>query len=145
MSTDFVGNNTLDRQDRQDVMFGLGGLQSKFKICIFEEINWSVKMKTTTLLLATIAVIGLVGCSKTDNFTPAATASGEDIFNLNCTKCHKPNTDGSAMVLNAAVANKDAIIKKVQTGSMSMAAFPNITGEPANRLAEYVLANSKTK
>ena len=37
MSADFVGNNTLDRQDRQDVMSGLGGLQSKFKICIFEE------------------------------------------------------------------------------------------------------------
>ena len=145
MGADFVGNNTTDRQDRQDVMSGLGGLQSKFKICIFEEINWSVKMKTTTLLLATIAIIGLVGCKKTDNYTPAATASGEDIFNMNCTKCHKPNTDGSVMVLNAAVANKDAIIKKVQIGSTSMAAFPNITGESANRLAEYVLANSKTK
>lgn len=145
MSADFIDNNTLDRQDRQDVMSSLGWLQSKFKICIFEETNWSVKMKITTLLLAAIAVIGLVGCSKTDNYTPAATASGEDIFNLNCTKCHKPNTDGSVMVLNAAVANKDAIIKKVQTGSKSMAAFPNITGEPANRLAEYVLANSKTK
>jgi len=107
--------------------------------------NWSVKMKQVTLLLAAIAVVGLVGCTKTDNYTPAPTASGEDIFNLNCTKCHKPNTDGSVMLVSAAMANKDAIIKKVQTGSMSMAAFPNITGEPADRLAEYVLANSKTK
>ena len=126
-------------------MFALGGSQSNFRIRILGKMNWSAKMKQVILLLAAIAVVGLVGCSKTDNYTPAATASGEDIFNLNCTKCHKPNTDGSVMVLNAAVANKDAIIKKVQTGSMSMAAFPNITGEPANRLAEYVLANSKTK
>ena len=102
-------------------------------------------MKQVTLLLAAIAVVGLVGCSKTDNYTPPPTASGEEIFNLNCTKCHKPNTDGSVMALSAAAANKNAIIKKVQTGSMSMAAFPNITGEPANRLAEYVLANSTKK
>ena len=102
-------------------------------------------MKQVTLLVAAVAVVGLVGCTKTDNYTPAATASGEEIFNLNCTKCHKPNIDGSVMLVSAAAANKDAIIKKVQTGSMSMAAFPNITGEPADRLAEYVLANSKTK
>jgi cytochrome c551 len=43
------------------------------------------------------------------------------------------------------MANKDAIIKKVQTGSMGMTAFPNIQGEPADRLAEYVLVNSRTK
>jgi hypothetical protein len=28
---------------------------------------------------------------------------------------------------------------------MSMPAFPNIKGEPAQRLAEFILANSKTK
>lgn len=102
-------------------------------------------MKKLILLSTAIGLTSLIGCTKTDNYTPAATASGEEIFGLNCTKCHKPNTDGSVMVLNAAMANKDAIIKKVQGGSMSMTAFPNITGEPADRLAEYVLANSKTK
>lgn len=126
-------------------MFALGGLQKNFGIRIFGKMNWSIKMKQVTLLLATAALVGLIGCTKTDNYTPPATASGEDIFNLNCTKCHKPGTDKSVMVLSAAAANKDAIIKKVQTGSMSMAAFPNIKGEPAERLAEYVLANSKTK
>lgn len=49
------------------------------------------------------------------------------------------------MTLSSAMANKDAIIKKVQEGSMRMTAFPNIKGEPAQRLAEYILANSKTK
>lgn len=102
-------------------------------------------MKKITLLLATVTLTGLIGCAKTDNYTPAATASGEEIFSLNCTKCHKPNTDGSVLMLSATMANKDAIIKKVQTGSMSMTAFPNITGEPADRLAEYVLSNSRTK
>ncbi|MCC2680804.1 MAG: Cytochrome c, class [Nitrosospira multiformis] len=49
------------------------------------------------------------------------------------------------MILSEKMANKDAIIQKVQKGSMGMTAFPNIQGEPAQRLAEYVLANSKTK
>lgn len=102
-------------------------------------------MKKISLLLATVGLASLIGCAKTDNYTPAETATGEEIFSLNCTKCHKPNTDGSVLVLSAAMANKDAIIKKVQTGSMGMTAFPNIKGEPADRLAEYVLANSKTK
>lgn len=102
-------------------------------------------MKKVTLLLAAAGLTSLIGCAKVDNYTPAATASGEEIFSLNCTKCHKPNTDGSVLVLSASMANKDAIIKKVQSGSMSMTAFPNISGEPAERLAEYVLTNSKTK
>lgn len=102
-------------------------------------------MKKITVLLAIIGLTGLIGCAKTDNYTPAATATGEEIFSLNCTKCHKPNADGSVLMLSAAMANKDAIIKKVQTGSMGMTAFPNIKDESADRLAEYVLANSKTK
>ena len=103
-------------------------------------------MKKITILLTAVGLAGsLIGCSKTDNYTPAATASGEEIFSQNCTKCHKPNTDGSVIVLSPAAANKEAIIKKVQMGSMSMTAFPNITGEPADRLAEYVLANSRAK
>lgn len=49
------------------------------------------------------------------------------------------------MVLSDKMTNADAIIQKVQKGSMGMTAFPNIKGEPAQRLAEFVLANSKTK
>jgi len=43
------------------------------------------------------------------------------------------------------MANKEAITQKIAKGSMSMPAFPNIKGEPAQRLAEFILANSKTK
>ena len=101
-------------------------------------------MKKVSLWLTVLALASLVGCSKTDNYTPPATASGEDIFYANCTKCHKPET-GSVMALSSSMANKDAIIQKVQKGSMGMPAFPNIKDESAQRLAEFVLANSKRK
>ena len=101
-------------------------------------------MKKMSLWLTVFALVSLGGCSKPDTYTPPENASGEDIFSTNCTKCHKPET-GSVMTLSSAMANKDAIIKKVQEGSMRMTACPNIKGEPAQRLAEYILANSKTK
>lgn len=102
-------------------------------------------MKRTIGLLVVSAVIGLTGCAKTDTYTPAENASGEDIFFANCTKCHKPETDGTVMLLSAKMNTKEAIIEKVQKGGMTMTAFPNITGEPAQRLAEFVLTNSKAK
>ena len=102
-------------------------------------------MTQITLMLIAVASVGLIGCSKTDSYTPAESASGEDIFYANCTKCHKPEAAGNVMTLSTAMANKDAIIGKVQKGSMGMPAFPNIKGEPAQRLAEFILANSKTK
>lgn len=102
-------------------------------------------MKKTIGLLAVSAVIGLTGCAKTDTYTPPANASGEDIFYANCTKCHKPETGGKVMALSSKMATKEAIIEKVNKGGMTMSAFPNITGEPAQRLAEFILANSRTK
>ncbi|ABI58496.1 MULTISPECIES: c-type cytochrome [Nitrosomonas] len=102
-------------------------------------------MKRTIGLLVVSAVISLTGCAKTDTYTPAENASGEDIFFASCTKCHKPETDGKVMLLSAKMNTKEAIIEKVQKGGMTMTAFPNITGEPAQRLAEFVLTNSKTK
>ncbi|ARO88623.1 cytochrome C [Nitrosospira lacus] len=102
-------------------------------------------MKKMTLLLAVCTSVSLIGCSKIDNYTPPESASGEDIFYANCTKCHKPEAAGNVMTLTSSVANKDAIIQKIHKGSMSMPAFPNIKGEPAQRLAEFILSNSKTK
>ena len=46
------------------------------------------------------------------------------------------------MLLSEKMANKEAIINKVQTGSMRMPAFKNIQGEAADRLAEYILTHS---
>lgn len=102
-------------------------------------------MKKTIGLLTIAAAISLAGCAKTDTYTPAENASGEEIFSANCTNCHKPQTDGTVMLLNAKMNTKEAIIEKIQKGGMTMTAFPNVTGEPAQRLAEYILENSKTK
>jgi cytochrome c551 len=101
-------------------------------------------MTKINVLFTAAALAALAGCSKTDTYTPPENASGEDIFYTNCTKCHKPEA-GSVMSLSSSMSNKDAIIQKVQKGSMGMPAFPNIKGEPAQRLAEFVLANSKPK
>jgi hypothetical protein len=49
------------------------------------------------------------------------------------------------MALSSSMANKDASIQKGQKGSMGMPAFPNIKDESAQRLADFVLANSKRK
>ena len=101
-------------------------------------------MKKVTFIMVVYALIALAGCSKTDNYTPSDTISGEEIFNLNCTKCHKPEI-GAVMRLSADKVNKDAIIKKIQAGGMTMPSFPNIKDEPAERLAKYILENSKSK
>ena len=101
-------------------------------------------MKKVTFIMVVYALIALAGCSKADNYMPPDTISGEEIFNLNCTKCHKPEV-GAVMRLSADKASKDAIIKKIQSGGMTMPAFPNIKDEPAERLAKYILENSKPK
>jgi len=103
-----------------------------------------MKIKIVSLTLVTYVFITLAGCSKTDNYTPSDTISGEEIFNLNCTKCHKPEV-GAVMRLSADKTSKQAIVKKIQSGGMTMPAFPNIKGEPAERLAKYILENSKPK
>ncbi len=100
-------------------------------------------MKKISVLL-TVALVGLAGCSKTDPYTPPENASGEDIFYASCSKCHKPEAD-RVMSLSSKMATREAIIEKVQKGSMGMTAFPNIKGEAAERLAEFVLSNSKPK
>lgn len=103
-----------------------------------------MKIKPISLILAAYVFISINSCSKTDNYTPSDTISGEEIFNLNCTKCHKPEID-AVMRLSTEKTNKEAIVKKIQSGGMTMPAYPNIKGESAERLAEYVLENSKPK
>jgi cytochrome c551 len=103
-----------------------------------------MKMKIVILMIAVYTLIAVTGCSKTDNYTPPDTISGEEMFSLNCTKCHKPEV-GAVMRLSADKISKEAIIKKINSGGMTMPAFPNIKGEPAERLAKYILENSKPK
>ncbi|PXW86906.1 cytochrome c551 [Nitrosomonas sp. Nm84] len=100
-------------------------------------------MKKLNCALTMSALLILVGCGTSKDYTPPAGASGETIFSSACTECHKPISANVAMVLSEKVANKEAIIKKFQSGSMRMPAFKNIQGEAADRLAEYVLTNSQ--
>lgn len=102
-------------------------------------------MKTLNFALTLLALFILVGCGASKDYTPPADASGETIFSSACTECHKPLSANVAMILSEKVANKEAIIKKFQSGSMRMPAFKNIQGEAADRLAEYVLTNSEVK
>ncbi|MBP6058572.1 MAG: cytochrome c [Nitrosomonas sp.] len=102
-------------------------------------------MKKISFVLAVSALFVLVGCGASKDYTPPAGASGENIFSTACTECHKPLSANVAMILSEKVANKEAIIKKFQSGSMRMPAFKNIQGEAADRLADYVLANSEVK
>ncbi|SFD99636.1 c-type cytochrome [Nitrosomonas sp. Nm166] len=102
-------------------------------------------MKKLNFGLAISALFILVGCGASRDYTPPADASGEQIFSTACTECHKPLSPNVAMILSEKVANKEALIKKFQSGSMRMPAFKNIQGEAADRLADYILTNSQVK
>ncbi len=101
-------------------------------------------MKKMNVALTASALFILVGCGASNDYTPPADATGENIFSTACTECHKPLSANVAMLLSESMANKEAITKKFQSGSMRMPAFPNINGEAADRLAEYVLSHSDT-
>lgn len=103
-----------------------------------------MEIKIVSSIWLACAFIAVTGCSKTDNYTPPDTISGEEIFSINCMKCHK-SEDDAVMRLSADKANKEAILNKINTGGMTMPAFPNIKGTPAEELAKYILENSKTK
>jgi cytochrome c551 len=100
-------------------------------------------MKKKSILLNSVVLAALVGCGGGNDYTPPADATGERIFSTACTECHKPLRGDVAMILSEKVANKEALKNKFQKGSMRMPAFPNIQGEAADRLADYLLANSE--
>ncbi len=102
-------------------------------------------MKKFKLVLTISILLILVGCGTSKDYTPPADASGEKIFSSACTECHKPLSANVAMILSEKTANKEAIVKKFQSGSMRMPAFKNIQGDAADRLADYVLSNSQVK
>ena len=97
------------------------------------------------LLICTLSALAvLTGCTKSHDYTPAATATGEEIFQTACSHCHKTQS-GIIMTLDSEMANVNAITNKILTGSIAMPAFPNIQGEPAQKVAQYVLDNSKVE
>lgn len=101
-------------------------------------------MKKIWLLSVVGAFILLSGCSK-NQYTPAAGATPETIFNEACVKCHSP-VNGKVMALSPEMANTAAIMERIKNGKgFGMPSFPNLTGNTAEGLAQYILDNSVTK
>lgn len=100
-------------------------------------------MKKAYLAL-TVAALAMAGCSKPNNYTPAAGTSGADIFKAACLECHKIE-NGKIFELAADKASAAAIAKKVTEGGKIMSSFPNIKGEELKGLSQYVIDNSKVK
>ena len=92
-----------------------------------------------SLLLLSIVFIMVTGCTRTNDYSPTAGATGEQIFQAACVECH---ADG--FELATEMANVQAIVKKIGEGSMGMPKFPNIQGESLTSVSEYVL-NSQNK
>ena len=92
--------------------------------------------------ISLLLIVSLSGCSRSNDFTATPDMSGEDIFKAACVECHSPKM-GHVMLLNKDMNDADLIANQVLTGSLSMPAFPNLQGEPAKKLAEYILANSQ--
>ena len=95
-------------------------------------------MKKLNFALTISALFILAGCGSSRDYSPPADASGETIFSTACTECHKPLSANVAMILSEKAANKDAIIKKFQSGSMRMPAFKNIQGDKFYVAEQYV-------
>jgi len=90
-------------------------------------------------------VLLATGCSKTNDYTPAAGVAGADVFKAVCADCHQADGNGKYFELTADKATTDAIAKKINEGGMMMPGFPNIKGDSMTALSAYVLENSAKK
>jgi len=93
--------------------------------------------------LSAIALI-TTACSGSNEFTPTPAMNGKEIFAAACVQCHAPVGE-SVMEISADMKDVDKVANQVLSGSMMMPSFPNIQGESAKVLAQYVVENSKTK
>lgn len=100
-------------------------------------------MKKTTLFVLLGGIV-LTGCSKTNDFTPTAGATGEETFKAACASCHEAKGD-HVFELSADASSTAALSKKVSEGGMMMPSFPNIKGQELSDLVGYVQSQSKAK
>lgn len=97
-------------------------------------------MQLLTYIVFASLVITNSACSR--NYTPTTDANGEKIFQEACAECHKAdnkNAPGMIFALPPANANMEFIAKRLQTGSLKMPKFPNISGDKLQQLSDYVL------
>jgi len=100
-------------------------------------------MLKNAIYLTSIALL-TTACSGSNEFSPTPEMSGKDIFAAACVECHKPVGE-SVMEISADMKDADKVANRVLSGSLMMPSFPNIQGESAQKLAKYVVENSKTK
>lgn len=101
-------------------------------------------MKKFLLLTASAALL-LSGCSR--DYTPAADATGEDIFKGACMECHEAieGKDNIFYEIAADKRNADFFAKKISSGSLIMPKFPNITGDGLKAVSQYAFEHSTEK
>jgi cytochrome c551 len=102
-------------------------------------------MKKLFLLSAAMITLLLAGCSR--DYTPAAGASGEDIFKAACMECHEAieGRDNIFYELSSDKKNAEFITNKISSGSLMMPKFPNITGDSLKAISQYALEHSADK
>jgi len=99
-------------------------------------------MKRLTMLTAVTALAATTGCSVSNDFTPVAGNTGEEIFSNACIDCHTP--DGSYIFdISPEKANIETISTIISKGELIMPAFPNIQGAELIAISEFVLSKNK--
>ncbi|MCW8929032.1 MAG: c-type cytochrome [Gammaproteobacteria bacterium] len=102
-------------------------------------------MKKLLMLTAATTTLLLAGCSR--DYTPAAGATGEDIFKGACLECHEAIEGKDNVYYELANDKKNAefFAKKISSGSLMMPKFPNITGDNLKAVSQYALEHSASK
>ena len=101
-------------------------------------------MNKTLLFIASSALL-LAGCSR--DYTPVASATGEEIFKSACMECHEAIEGKENIYYEVASDKKNAeyFANKISSGSLLMPKFPNITGKNLQAVSQYAADHSAVK
>ncbi len=90
-----------------------------------------------------VTAVLLSGCSRTDEYSPAADADGKATFNAACIGCHEAKSEDVHFEIGGDKATLAAVKEVITQGGFPMPAFPNIQGEALDQLAQYVISVNK--
>ncbi len=99
-------------------------------------------MRRLYMLTAATAIAATTGCSVSNDFTPVAGNTGEEIFSNACIDCHAPQ-DGYIFDISSEKANVETLSTIISKGEMLMPAFPNIQGAELTAISEFVIAKNR--
>ncbi len=102
-----------------------------------------MQYKKLSLLIFTLS---LAACS--DDYTPRGSSPGRTIYLEACARCHSGEPENPKIYywsINPKNINARYIAHKVNAGSLTMPAFPNIQGESMRKLGEFVLQHNLEK